>query len=511
MRKSLSVLLALVLILSVSFMPVHAYEAFEYIKVGLRIGSEAVNSFQASTEENIVLGYASDRTFVPMMTIEGHDVFVEKGGGTYLMSQESYASLADALGLARELRNAGYEAHAGSINGAYRVLIGLFDDVAATEETRLAFAAEGRIFEAVYLDMKTVMVNAAYHYIVFRHDTNLFGIGSDGTGVTKVDGKSYRGYVLADRVYSSAIAIVNLVDFDDYTASVVGSEMYASWHIEALKAQAVIARTYATTVTGYKSYGVDVTDDTRTQAYNGISSETASTRRAAQETSGLIVLYKGKPAQTFFTASSGGKTADVYSAWGGGAGLDYLKCVEDTYEDTENIPNGVWSVSYTPEEIKTKLKNRGVDIGDIENVYVSKRGEDERVHKLTFEGTTDSYSVTFDSCRTLLGLKSQLYHITAPSKGDLYAVGASGTAQIAADAPVLTGSGIGAASGSAYVLTSAGLKRVEKSENEVYVFDGRGHGHGVGLSQYGAKGMAEAGFTFDAIIAHYYPGTTLSN
>ena len=137
MRKSISVLLALVLILSVSFLPAHAYEAFEYIKVGLRIGTEAVNSFQASAEENIVLGYASDRTFVELMKIEGHDVFVEKGGGTYLMSQETYANLPEALSVARELRNMGYEAHAGCINGEFRVLIGLFDDAAATEDNLL--------------------------------------------------------------------------------------------------------------------------------------------------------------------------------------------------------------------------------------------------------------------------------------------------------------------------------------------------------------------------------------
>lgn len=510
MRKGISLFLSIVLLLSISILPAHAYEAFEYIKVGLRIGSESVSEFRASTEENIVVGYAEDRVFTPMLTIEGKSVLVEKGGGTYLMAQETYASLTEALSAAKELRNMGYEAHGGCINGAYKLLIGLFADAATAEQTRLAFEAEGRIFEAVYLDMKTVMVNAGYHYIVFRDDARMFGFCSDGSGVTTVDGKSYRGYILVDRIYSSAIAIINLVDFDDYTASVVGSEMYASWHIEALKAQAVVARTYATTVTGYKSYGVDVTDDTRTQAYNGISSETASTRRAAQETSGLVVLYNGKPAQTYFTASSGGKTADVYSAWGGGAGLNYLKSVEDPYEDTENIPNGVWSVSYTKEQLEAKLKSRNANIGELVKVYVSKRGEDERVHKLTFEGTEGSYNLTFDSCRTVLGLKSQYYYITAPDDGELYAVGGGQTAQIQADAPVLTGSGMQAAGAGAYVLTGSGLQKIEQSTSDTYVFNGRGHGHGVGLSQYGAKGMAEGGFTFDEIIAHYYPGTTLS-
>lgn len=509
--KVISVLLAAVLIFSCSILPAYAYEAFEYIKVGLSFGSASVNSFKASTEQDIVVGYATDRVFTPMMTIAGRDVLVEKGGGTYLMTQYTYPSLAEALAGSRELRNLGYEAHGACINGEYKVMVGLFSDATAAEENRLALAEQGIAFDAVYMDMKTVMVNAGYSYIVFRHDSDIFAFGSDGAGTTKVDGRSYRGYILADRVNSSAIAIVNLVDFDDYTASVVGSEMYSTWHIEALKAQAVVARTYAATVKSYKSYGIDVTDDTRTQAYNGISNETASTRQAAQETSGLVVLYKGAPAQTYFTSSSGGKTADVYSAWGGGAGLDYLKSVPDTYEDTENIPNGIWSVSYTPEEIKAKLATKNVDIGDIVNVYVADRGEDERVRKLTVVGTDGTYSFTFDSCRTFFGLKSQYYYITAPAKNDLYAI-SDRLAQLIEGLPtVLTASGIQKVSERVYVLTGSGIKEIEKNENESYVFSGRGYGHGVGMSQYGARGMAEAGLTFDEIIAHYYPGTTLSN
>ncbi len=510
-NKAVSVLLALIVLLSSSVLPAYAYDAFEYIKVGLSFGTASVNSFKASTEQNIVVGYATDRVFTPMMTIEGRDVLVEKGGGTYLMTQYTYPSLAEALAGSRELRNRGYEAHGGYINGEYKLLVGLFSDAAAAEESRLALAAAGIAFDAVYMDMKTVMVNAGYSYLVFRHESDIFAFGSDGFGTTKVDGRSYRGYILADRINSSAIAVVNLVDFDDYTASVVGSEMYASWHIEALKAQAVVARTYAATVKSYKNYGIDVTDDTRTQAYNGISSETASTRQAAQETSGIIVLYNQAPAQTYFTASSGGKTADVYSAWGGGAGLDYLKSVPDPYEDTGNIPNGVWRVSYTPEEIKAKLAAKNIHIGDIVNVYVADRGTDERVRKLTVIGTEGTHNFTFDSCRTFFGLKSQFYSITAPAKNDLYAFSEKVAALVSGIPTVLTSSGIQKVSEKTYVLTGDGLKAIEKNENDSYIFDGRGHGHGVGLSQYGAKGMAEAGFAFDEIIAHYYPGTTLSN
>ncbi|MBQ4161074.1 MAG: SpoIID/LytB domain-containing protein [Clostridia bacterium] len=509
-KRLMAWILSIALVCVSGAMPVFAYDTFEYIKVGLDFGSASVNEFSAKTEQNIVVGYATDRVFTQLMALEGSDVLVEKGGGTYLMTQYDYPTFAEALAGSKILRNQGLEAHAACINGVNKVLLGLYADAATAEAAKPTVEATlGFAFDVVYLDMKTVMVNAGYNYIVFRHDSNIFAFGSDNFGTTKVNGRSYRGYILADRVNSSAIAIVNLVHFDDYTASVVGSEMYSTWPIEALKAQAVIARTYATTVKSYKNYGIDVTDDTRTQAYNGISNEKASTRQAAQETTGILVMYKGKPAQTYFTASSGGKTADVYSAWGGGAGLDYLKSVPDTYENTEKIPNGVWSVSYTAAEIEQKLAAKGVNIGNITNIYVSDRGADERVRQLTFVGTAGTHSVKFESCRTLLSLKSQYYYIQSPSS-NMFIISGTGVQNVSGTAYVLGASGTKAVGQTAYVLGADGTQQVALGGGSDYVFDGRGHGHGIGLSQYGAKGMAEAGFNFREIIAHYYPGTTLS-
>lgn len=292
--------------------------------------------------------------------------------------------------------------------------------------------------------------------------------------------------------------------------------MYSTWHIEALKAQAVIARTYAMTTSSYKNYGINVTDDTRTQAYKGISRETASTRRAADETSGIVVLYNGSPAQTFFCSSSGGKTADVYSAWGGGAGLDYLVSVDDPYED-KNVSS--WSVTLTADEIAAKLANSGINIGTVTNVVVVERGEaDERVRKLRFDGSNGSHTVTFEKCRTLLGLRSQYYYITSNAQASyanafvitgsesksisfnsVYALGKDGTVVLRDGASTLSAD------------KSGRISSWQSSGATTFTFDGGGYGHGIGLSQYGAKGMAEAGFGFDEILAHYYPGTTLSN
>lgn len=494
-----------------------AYDVPANIKVGLAFGNAAVDSFSATVNGDIRIGHVYDHDFYPQMVISGSDVVVEKGGGAYLRSANTYDTLEQAILKARELRDAGVYAYGGYIDGVNYVLTGLYGSVeeAAASVGDLAFT--GLSFTPVSLDTKAVMVSAAGYNVVFRHDSEIFAFGSANGGTVGVLGGNYYGYIMADRVHASNIAVVNLVSTDDYVACVVGSEMYASWPIEALKAQAVIARTYAMTVSSYDSYGIDVTDDTRTQAYNGTSAETDATRRAATETSGKVVLYNGAPAQTFFGSSSGGKTADVYSAWGGGEGLDYLQSVDDPYEDPSV---STWSVTYTADEVTQMLADAGVNIGRVTNIVVEERGErDERVRRLRFDGTEGSHTVTFETCRTILGLRSQYYYIREESSGTAASapvLTADGTASVTLNgAAVLGESSTAVISGGVTVLGSSGSTYIDttpaSTQHDSFTFDGRGYGHGIGLSQYGAKGMAEAGYTYDQILAHYYVGTTLSN
>lgn len=509
----------LILALFGGVLPALAYEAPDSIKVGLYFGSASKDSFSASVSGNIRIGHVYQHNFYPQMMITGSDVVVEKGGGAYLRTANTYGTLEDAILKAKELRDAGVYAYGGYIDGANYVLTGIYGSVAEAQASIGDVAFTGLSFTPVSLDTKAVMVSAAGYNIVFRHDSEIFAFGSAAGKTVSVGGGNYYGYILADRVNSSAIAVVNLVGLDDYVACVVGSEMYASWPIEALKAQAVIARTYAMTVTSYDKYGIDVTDDTRTQAYKGTSAETAATRRAASETSGKVVLYNGKPAQTFFCASSGGKTADVYSAWGGGQGLDYLQSVDDPYED-ESV--STWSVTLTAEEVAQKLSKANINIGQVTNIVVVERGEkDERVRKLRFDGTEGSHTVTFESCRTLLGLKSQYYYIREENNGASRAsapvLTGNGTATVTLNGASVLGNGTTATVGNGVtVMGSDGSTYIDmapaaSAPKGSFIIDGRGNGHGIGLSQWGAKGMADAGYSYDQILAHYYVGTTLSD
>ncbi len=484
------------------------------VKVGLRFGNEAVYSFEATSAAGFEVGFARDGVFYKLSEVSDTRMYVEQGGGHYLMSAVSYDSLETAMEVATYMRQLGVYAHSGYINGGFYIMLGLFqsqeDAVSNIEWVKSAAMVD---FVYTNMDSKTVMAVSGNNCFVFRNESDAFCFKARNGGTVKVSGKGeYRGAIMADRTYSKAVSVVNLVDMDDYLASVVGSEMYPSWHIEALKAQAVIARTYALTRSAYDKYGIDVTDDTRTQAYKGIEKETESTYTAAHETSGMVVKYNGKLADTYFCAMSGGKTANSHSAWGG-ADIPYLVSVDDIYEDVENIKGDIWQVKYTPAEIEAKLSAAGVNIGNVTDLTIAEQGADMRVTKLIISGTAGSHTLTFEKCRTFFNLKSQYYSI-------------SGGGTASSTASVLTASGISSVNmGNSKVLSASGISNMPESavvkgaENKVsllsmgddieFVFDGRGSGHGIGMSQYGAQGMAKAGFSYTDIIKFYFTGVTV--
>lgn len=507
-----AVFLSLVFLLAVKV----GASAADNIRVGLRFGDDAVYSFNASCPSGFSVGFARDSEFIKLSEVPSDTLYAEQGGGVYLISANEYESFEEALSEARRLVSLNIYAHTGYIDGKFYVLSGLFSSNEEAESYIPGFKElSGIDFVLTYMDTKAVFAVMGKDTFVFRNDTDAFCVeGLNNTTIT-VSGKGeYRGAIMADRTYSKAVSVINLVDLDDYLASVVGSEMYATWHIEALKAQAVIARTYALTRTAYKSYGIDVTDDVRTQAYNGVSRETESTYRAAHETSGMVVKYKGKLAETFFYSMSGGKTADVYSAWGGGADLDYLKSVDDIYEDVENIKSDIWQVTYTRAEIEKKLQAAGVNIGTVTGVKVKDRGEDLRVRKLSIIGTNGEYTLTFDKCRSFFNLRSQYYYVTGSGeeeKATAFVLSKDGVSEIdLKNAFMLSKDGILKLPSNTTVL-GAGLSTAiylpdSDVESDTFVFDGRGNGHGVGMSQYGAWGMAKQGFSYDEIIKFYFTG-----
>ena len=335
----------------------------------------------------------------------------------------------------------------------------------------------------------------------------------DGSGITKIsvqsvngttvfcDGKEYRGYIYAERRSDATLLIINYVGTDDYVSSVLGKEMSYSWPKEALKAQAVCARNFVLCRgNAHKAYGFDVCSTTHCQVYGGVASEHQNTRQAVEETKGILATYKDEIVALYFYATSGGETEDVENVWGSAYG--YLRGVDDQYENPQKASKYNWTVNFTRADVEAKLKNAGVDIGTLKNITVDSSTKSGRVTKMTFHGTKENYSVKLEKCRTILGLYSQKFTVSSDSDSILMTTGGAAVNPLYActsegDKPVAGYSVI-------YSGGTQGYIQRGNSNAENYIINGGGYGHGVGMSQWGARGMAENGFTYEEILNHYF-------
>lgn len=320
------------------------------------------------------------------------------------------------------------------------------------------------------------------------------------------DGKEYRGYIYIEKRENGELLVINYVGTDDYVSSVLGKEMSYSWPKEALKAQSVCARNFVLTRQGaHKEYGFDVCTTTHCQVYGGVASEHENTRQAVNETKGIIAKYNGELVGLFFFATSGGQTEDVENVWG--SPYPYLKSVPDTYENPEKASRYTWNVTFTSDEITQKLKNAGYDIGNVSKIEVDSVSDTGRVTQMTFYGTSGKQTFKREKCRTILGLYSQKFTVTPNIKVSITTT--SGNAAL----PLFAQSKLGISGIGGYcVLSGNGAIdniNIDTSGAESYSINGGGYGHGVGMSQWGARGMAENGFTYDQILKHYFTGIEL--
>ena len=313
-----------------------------------------------------------------------------------------------------------------------------------------------------------------------------------GAGFLKIEGNAYRGdcqLVLKD----GKMTVINKLPTEEYLYSVLGKEMSPSWPIEALKAQAICARTYAVrNWNKFSSYGFNLCTTTVSQVYGGIATESERTIDAVNQTSGQLLKYNGQVAEALFFASDGGYTADAKYVWGGS--VPYLTAKEDPYEVNSTASYGTWTVTLSAEEVAQKLLDRSINIGRIKNVRVT--GEDNHtVYEVEIVGDNGTYSVKNDSVRTLFGLKSQYFTIDA--KG-----GNSGT--IAENWSLFRKNAY-----EYYVNGDFGIFADGLPSAGSFTFNGRGYGHRVGMSQCGARDMALMGFSAYKILDFYYTGTVV--
>jgi stage II sporulation protein D len=345
------------------------------------------------------------------------------------------------------------------------------------------------------------------HILGIRFTTN--------DGLLVVNDRKYRGSFELAPDDEGDMIIVNTVRTGDYLASVVGSEIPSSWETEMLAAQAIAARTYLYTHLGkHKSY--DLEGDTRDQEYDGTVKEDSRTVRAVARTAGVIATYRGAPIEALYSANAGGITEDSENVFGNA--LPYLRSVaspsdEVAKDSSWGASSWQWTRELSAAQLRAFLERRGVAVGTPTNIQLLSVSPTGRVLNARIVGTTGTRETGKDRSRYYFGLLSTLFTVTVTPTGANERVDATNEARIAA----LDALGAHVAQTSFEVLrdgtgTELGL-RATSFLYELparFVFTGKGFGHGVGMSQWGAQGLALKGASYPQILAHYYVGTGLT-
>lgn len=340
----------------------------------------------------------------------------------------------------------------------------------------------------------------------------------------KINGEEYRGG-LDFKTVNGKNVIVNVVFMNNYLYGVISREMSPSWHQEALKAQAVCARNYAANnLNKHADEGFDLCCNVHCQAYSGTRFETENSYAPVEETSNQVITYNGKLAELYYSASAGPRTEDVKNVWGNS--VPYLVSVENNYEDTANIPNGIWTGSVTADEATTIMRNKGYNVGEVQSIKATEYSENGRVIKLEVKGTNGTKVFEREACRTIFNTvtKSQMFTVSGNGEAgeSVPSVNTTNGKDVSIkkvnEIVMLTAAGRATLEAKQLFVTNGIYQKTYDittnnggEKNTAFVFEGKGWGHGVGMSQYGAKGMAEAGYKYVDILLHYFPGTNLEN
>ncbi|HYY64971.1 MAG TPA: SpoIID/LytB domain-containing protein [Gaiellaceae bacterium] len=232
-----------------------------------------------------------------------------------------------------------------------------------------------------------------------------------GATALTLNGRGYRGSLRVLKLGGGKVRVVNVVDVDMYLRGVVPSEMPKTWAPEALKAQAVAARSYALSHLRSGSGGFDLYPDTRDQVYLGIPHEAPSTNAAVNATAGQAVLYKGKVASTYFFSSSGGRTASIQDLNPNSPPIPYLVSVPDPYDTISPYHN--WGpYRFTARKLSKALKSPG-KLLDVQTTAAASG----RVQSVVATGSKGESSVTGVAVRSALGLRSTWFQIGVLSLG----------------------------------------------------------------------------------------------
>lgn len=340
--------------------------------------------------------------------------------------------------------------------------------------------------------------------------------GADQAAI-EVNKRLYRGAITLHRTAGkNGLTVVNTLPVEQYLYGIIAKEISPAWPLEAVKAQAVAARTYAIYSFGkHHDDGYDVCATTDCQVYGGRTSEETRAIQAVDATFGLVAVYQGKPIPAYFHGSGGGYTENSENVWG--TAHPVLRAVVD-YDDKS--PHYRWEKAITTKELTETLLSAGYNVGTLQTIELSiltkppvtapDRGVSGRVKEIRFSGSGGSYLLTGNKLRSILSLNSTLFDVKVflPTEKavqleitDRYSDKDIKTMEI--NVPPLPERNL--------PTDKPNVRRIGGRPNETVVFTGYGWGHGLGLSQWGAKAMADKASPadteyFKTILKHYYSG-----
>lgn len=349
-----------------------------------------------------------------------------------------------------------------------------------------------------------------------------------GEGILLYGGRRYRGTLEVRLAGPDRLDVINVVDVESYLRGVVPAEMPATWPLEALKAQAVASRTYVLRqreAARRAGSPVDVTDDTGSQVYRGADAERPSTDQAVAATRGQVLTYAGQLISALFHSAAGGHTEDNEVIFPGGTPAPYLRGVPDFDQAS---PHYRWEVRQPPAAVARALKEvLGVDVGPTVTAVApaGRRGSGARWSHWQFTGPAGTVQVSGQDLRRALGLRSAPRAVEWEGGGagrirvyqgeDPVQVVAAGGRQ--GRVPLAAAAALGAGRGAApqrlgYVAVARGAPQGPAgAAPDTLVFAGGGWGHGVGLSQWGARGLALLGRSYVEILSYYYSGAKVES
>jgi len=321
-------------------------------------------------------------------------------------------------------------------------------------------------------------------------------------GAVRLGNYEYRG-AIEFRPAGGQLTAINVLSPEQYLYGVLPREMYASFHINALKAQAIAARTfmvYRMNEGRHQHQGFHLCDLVHCQAYSGVGREHENTTRAVRETAGLMLFHNDAIILATYFASCGGITDNSENVWL--EAKPYLRAVRSIAE----FETPEWERTFTMAQLTTALQDAGANVGTATGMSVTNTSQNGRVQELTIHATGGEWRITREAIRLFF----------APIGGALmsrnfYIAGAGPSAVSVTDGhSVISGalSSFYTQGAAQYVFDGTTLRRIntptQAATGGSVTIIGRGWGHGVGMSQRGAQGMALLGFSYREILHHYY-------